>query len=700
MSKAKQRRAKKEQEKLWRAGRYMEWLVDVQTQPASPELKQEIDQAWQEVQRRTLRTRQSFHEFCTCVDKIQSLPETQELHFLKALKGVMEGNEDAVDTIQAATGLSGAYKVAQRSLRSVLLVPRSWQGIETLMKRMAQEPGTVTRKHYRELAGYLADTPLRRWFLDMGESMADFRKLNHKANLHKPLSRLLLEDLEEANHVVMMVGSSLPPELRRLVLLPFAFQVVLHLRQCSYTPRAHQVMGLIDAVKGVFMEGCGDLLTPELRGQLLSGGERGASRLDQEQIEADFTAASFEGKLIVLRDLRRTCHEAPSWGEYDDPFAPDFSSGQDGDGTESLLLRCYKQVLKEIGRRLPNLSSRERRALIAAIDPIVAEDVSKLFIGSGASQGIIEVLSQAAESECMGIRLAMVTYFAALKGRSKRLVSAAIKALREGPVPGQDDIQWCLREYKVPVAQSPEFLRILFDRIQGNDALTRKVGESVYKEVKSAVVFFSFMPFLENFPGRMRMPDADMMRFPPDLISELVQLAGQVGEPMRALERFLTVFPHGRINEELLRQWFAEIWNPAEGCTLFLASVDELVECDEGSDGLLDYIFSASSLGALVGPLKTLQYTQAILDFLKERVDDLRTLPLETVENIVNKIYPLLQNLPEYGSLVIRTLNTLNARIAAGETQCTGLRDRLDRHLRVIAGTRSSSRKRSRGRKK
>jgi hypothetical protein len=678
----------------------MEWLVDVQAQPFTPELKREINQAWQEVQRRTLRTRQSFHEFCAGVDKISHLPETPELHFLQALKGVVEGDEDAAKTIQAATGLSGTYKVAQQSLRSVLLAPRSWQGIEALLKRMAQDPGSITRKHYRELAGYLADTPLRRWFLDMGESMADFRKLNHKANLHKAVSRALLEDLGVANHEVMMVGSSLPLELRRLVLLPFAFQVVLHLRQCSYSPRAHQVMGLIDAVKGVFLEGCGDLLTPELRGQLLSGGERGVSRLDQQQIEADFTAASFEGKLIVLRDLRRACHEAPSRGGYGDPFAPGFSSGQDRDGTESLLLRCYKQLLKEIGRRLPNLSSRERRALIAAIDPIAAEDVSKLFMERGDSQGIIEVLSQAVASDCMGIRLAMVAYFAALKGRSKRLVSAAIKALREGPVPGQDDIQWCLREYKVPVAQSPEFLRILFDRIQGNDALTRLVGESVYKEIRSAVVFFSFMPFLENFPGRMRMPGADTMRFPPDLIKELVQLAGQIGAPMRALERFLTVFPQGRINEELLRQWFAEIWNPEEGCTQFLTIVDELVECDEGSDDLLDYIFGAGSLGDLVGPSKTLHYTQAILDFLKDRAEDLRSLPLKTVENIVNRIYPLLHNLPEYGSLVIRTLNALNVRIAAGEKQCAGLRDRLDRHLRVIAGTRSGGRKGLRGRKK
>ena len=700
MSKAKQRRAKKEQEKLRRAGRYMEWLVDVQTQPSSPELKREIDQAWQEVQRRTLRAEQSFHEFCTCVDKIQSLPDTPELHFLLALKKIVAGDDDAVEAIQSATGLSGTYKVAQQSLRSVLLAPRSWQGIETLLHRMARDPGTVTRKHYRELAGYLADTPLRREFLDLGESMVDFRKLNHKANLRKPLSRSLREDLQQANHEVMVVVSSLPRELSRLVLLPFACQVVLHLRQCSYAPGTHQVMELIDAVKEVFLEGCDPLLTPELRGRLLSGGERGVSLLDEEQIEADFTAASFEGKLVVLRDLRKACHDGPSWGEGGDPFAPDFFSDQDEDGVENLLLRCHKQVLKEIGRRLPTLSAREQRALVAVIDPIIAEDTSKLCTDRGVFPGIVEVLSQAVASDCMGFRLAVVTYFAALKGQGKRVTSAAIKVLREGPAPGQDDIQWCLRNYKMRSVQSPDFLRILFDRIQGNETLTRLVGKTIYQEVRSAVVFFSFMPLPEKSRGRMRMPGGDVMRFSPDLISQLVQLAGQVGEPMRAVEHFLTVFPQGRINEELLRQWFAEIWNPEEGCAQFLATVDELVEYDEESDDLLDYIFGTGPLGALVGPAKTLRYTSAILDFLKERVVDMRTLPLETIETIVNRVYPLLQELPDYGSLLIKTLNVLSARITAGETQCTGLRDTLDRHLRAIAGTRSGSRKRSRGRKK
>ncbi|MBM9536003.1 hypothetical protein [Desulfobulbus alkaliphilus] len=702
MSKAKQRRAKKEQDKLWRAGRFMEWLVAVQAQPVTPELKRKIDQAWLEVQRRTLRTRQSFHEFRTSVDQIQLLPDTPELHFLQALKGFVEGDNDAGETIKTLTGLSGTYKVAQRSLSSVLLPPRSWQGIEAMLQRIARDPANITRKHYHELAGHLAEASMSRVFLHLGENMAEFRKLNHKANLRKPLSRSLLDNLEGANQEALMTMSYFPRELGRLVLLPFVCQVVLHLRQCSYAPTPHQVRELIGAVRGVFFEGCGDLLTPELRGQLINKGDRGGSGFDQKQMEADFSAASFEGKLVVLRDLRKAWHDTPSWGESDDPLAPDFffDQDEDDDGVESLLLRCHRQVLKEIGRRLPALSPREGRALVAVIDPIVAEDVSRIFRKRRVSQAIIDVLSQAAESECMGIRLAMLAFFAAQERRNKRLTSAAIKALREGPAPGLDDIHWCLRMHKRPAAQSPAFLQVLFERIEGNDALTRLVGESIYKEVMSGVLFFSFLPFPEKKPGRTRDSYTDMMRFPPDLIRELLQLAAQVGEPLRALERFLTVFPQGRVNEELLRQWFTEIWDPEEGCTLFIAAVDELLECDEEADELIDYIFDLSPAGALAALSHELHYSRAILAFLKERVVDFRTLPQKSIETIVNEIYPLMENLPDYASLLIKTMNVLSNRIAAGETQYTGLRDELDWQLRLIVGPRGSRRKQSRGRKK
>ena len=107
MAKAKQKREKKEQEKLRRAGRHLEWLVTVQGQVRTPELGREIDQAWQEVLRRTLRTRQAFDEFCAQIDSIPAAPQTAEMAFLLSLKGCMAGDVEAADAFLAVGGLAG-----------------------------------------------------------------------------------------------------------------------------------------------------------------------------------------------------------------------------------------------------------------------------------------------------------------------------------------------------------------------------------------------------------------------------------------------------------------------------------------------------------------------------------------------------------------------------------------------------------------
>ena len=144
MAKAKQKREKKEQEKLRRAGRHLEWLVSVQGQARTPELGREIDQAWQEVLRRTLRTRQAFDEFCAQIDSIPAIPQSAEMAFLLSLKGCLAGDAEAAETLLAAEGLAGAYQAAQASLRSVLEPALDWRAIADRLALLARDPGRRT----------------------------------------------------------------------------------------------------------------------------------------------------------------------------------------------------------------------------------------------------------------------------------------------------------------------------------------------------------------------------------------------------------------------------------------------------------------------------------------------------------------------------------------------------------------------------
>lgn len=684
MAKAKQKRVKKELEKLQRGGRHLEWLAEVQGQPVTAELKREMDQAWREVQRRTLRTKPAFDEFCARMDRIEAVPKNPEMDFLLALRDLAKGADDAAEKILAATGLSGAYQTAQENLRAAMQSPRDWQAIEVLLDLMARDPGKITRKQYQNLAGHFAATLLEQSFLVLGEGMAVFRRLNHKANLHRPLSPKLLDDLHFADHQLGMATGPMPPALRHLVLLPFAFQVLLYLRQCTPAPVTHQVQELIQSVEQTFMLGAGNLLPSELRDRLFAWDEDELTDTDLGKMERDFSSASFEGKLALLRDLRQAFHRASSSEMGDNPFFSGFFE-DDTETMERLLFRFHKQVLKEIGRRLPGLASRERRALVAVIDPILAQDVSDLLAPAGEGQALIDLLLQAAEAGCLSTRLSLLALLVAQRDRSKRLGPHAVTALQEAPLPGLADLRWLMNGHGPLAVRSPAVFKVLFEKIRGNNELVRYLAEAVWNEVNTGIMVNALAPDINPLMRRFGLSDPSLELFTPAVMKELAELASQVPE-LEPLRHFLTVFPDGRISAESLRQWFEAAWMREGDCALFIETVQALIAGAEESSVFWE-IFGDDGPGcSFAATANRLNFAKVVIDFLRDNAGDFRRLSLQAVGTIVEEIFPHLEKQSDYGSLLIRTYNALCDRVAAGEKEFAALRDRLDSRLRALAG--------------
>lgn len=685
MAKAKLKRVKKELKKLQRSGRYLEWLAEVQGQPVTPELKREIDQAWQEVQRRTLRTKQAFDEFCAHVDKIQTTPQTPEITFLLALKDLVGGSAEAAERILAFTGLSGAYQAAQKNLAKTLRSPLNWQGIEKLLTLMARDPGKITGKHYRDLAASFSKTCLEQPFLALGNGMAVFRKLNHKTNLQKPLSHKFLADLDHADIQMQHKTELLPAALHRLVFFPFAFQVLLHLRQCTETPATHQVKDLIDSVEMSFSRGAGDLLSPELRDRLFAENEDDLTEAGLKKMEQDFSSASFEDKLALLRDIRQAFQRASH--KIDDEF---FYSGlfddddDDIEEIENLLVRFHKQVLKEIAHKSPDISAREHRALVAVMDPILAQDVSDLLKSQGDVQAVDELLLQAAEAGCLSTRLSVVAHIVSLKGKSKRLGQLAAKALQEAPAPGLEDLRWIMDEHGQLAIQFPAILKELFSKIRGNDDLVQSLARKVWDEVNAGFMLMAFLPEINYIALQTGAPTPSSELKDPTVRRGLAELAGEV-EELEPLRRYLAIFSKVHINADNLREWLEYAWTYGENCPLFFETVKALFVGSSETSNLLDMIRSASQGGKFGAAANKLNFTKVLIDFFRDHAGDFRRFPLKTVETIVKKIFPFLKELPDYGSLLIKTSNALFARVSAGEKEFTALRNDLDSQLREIA---------------
>ncbi|MBV5318035.1 MAG: hypothetical protein JZU50_09500 [Desulfobulbaceae bacterium] len=679
MAKAKQKRVKRELEKLQRAGRHLEWLAEVQGQPLTPELKRELDQAWQEVQRRTLRTPQTFLEFHTQIDHLQGVPDTPEITFIMALRRLIAGDREAEAeaTVLAVTGLTGAHLAAQKNMRATLGVSRDWPGITGLLTLMAREPGKTTRRHYQDLAERFSGTVLAQPFAVLAEGMVVFRKLNHKANLHKPLAARLVDELDLADHHLGLVTESFSLVLQRLVLLPFAYQVLLYLRQCDPLPAANQVKALVQAVELTFLRGTGNMVPPELCAQLFDDDQDLLTGANLKKMAEDFATAPFEGKLTLLRDLRQAFQTTLARGPGS-PFFVDFFDDDDSEAMAKQLLRFHVQVLKEIGRRLPDLAPREGRALIAVIDPILADDVGDLFMELGDQQPLLDFLLQVAEAGCLGTRLSQVAYLMAIRDRNKRLGALALKAVEEAPVPGLEDLHWLMRGHGRLVIRFPALLKALFDRIRGNELLVRSLVKAVWAEVET------FAPPGSEARGRAGHRAAATEQLSPEVRKGLVELAGQVAE-LEPLRHYLTIFPAGRIDAKSLRQWFEETWKGGD-YALFIATAQASIIGDSESAKVLDLVPGPGKVGKLSAVANRLLFTGALIDFLREHADDFRSIPLASARLLVETLYPHLKELTDFGSLLIRTYNALCTRVSAGETEFAPLRDALDHGLRQMAG--------------
>lgn len=654
MAKAKQKREKKEQEKLRRAGRHLDWLAAVQGQVRTPELGREIDQAWQEVLRRTLRTRQAFDEFCAQIDSIQDVPPRAEMAFLLALKGCLAGDAEATDALLATEGLAGAYQAAQARLRSVLGPALDWRGIEERLALLARDPGRVSRRQYQDLAVLFAGTPLAPSFQALDDGMAVFRRLNHKTSLHRPLSANLLADLYEADQQMAWATAFFQPALRRLVFLPFACQVVLHLRQCRQPPSPHQARDLVRAVEVAFRWGADELMPPELRDLLLADDDDTLTTAGLDRMEQAFGAATFEGKLVLLRDLRRAFGRVePFPGRIDHPLFPGMFD-QEQEVMERLLLRFHAQVLKEIGRRLPLLPARERRALVAVLDPILSRDASDLLVPGADNEALVDLLLQAAGVGCMGPRLAVVASLVAVQAGSRRLGTVAATALRDGPCPGAEDLRWIMQEHGPLAVRSPAVLQLLFDRIKAAEALVGSLAQAVWEQARTAFLVNSSRPDLPPILRRLGATVAEAEAFTPAMLQGLAELAGQV-DPLAPLARFLALFPDGRVNAAGLRQWMAQVWREADGCLEFVAGVRSLL-VEAGDATLLEDQFAAAGPDTGHGSAGLrLQCAGAVVDFLRDHADDFRRLPLEAVEALAEKIFPALERQPGFPSLLIKT---------------------------------------------
>jgi len=687
MAKAKLKREKRELEKLLRAGRHLEWLVAVRDVPVTVEFKRDLDKAWAEVRRRSLRTREGFEEYCRLRPELGTIPQHPENCFLEALADLVQGKSGSMEALLAVPKLTGAFLAVQQHLAVILQQERDWNEITRLLDLMAREPGKVSRKQLQSLAACLSGSGLEQLCETLGQDLMTFRKLNHKTHLHKPLSSSLINDLADADHQAWHTTADFPSPLRRLVLLPFVEQVRLHLRQAVPPPGQHHVQTLLDAVQRVFFEVAGPHLSDDLRTQISSRANEDCSDGACRRLEQRFATASFEDRLALLRDFRQVVLREDM--RADESFSQSFFSLADGVtvAMERLLLHCHREVLLEFRQRLPALAPRDRRSLIAFYDRVLAEDLSLLLMPDADFPTLTQLVLQALESGCYGMRLVLLAPLAAAAGRNRALARLAEQTLLAGVVPSEQDLQWFIEEHLMLALRFPATLRPLFTRIEEDPALADCLAQAVWREYNDAMLVDDFVDeFGSSLPGEEMADECAM--YSHEVRKELSELAAQVPQ-LAQLHRFFQAFPSGRVDVANLRKWCDVAWSADEQCEDFLrVALPLLREAGER----VELVVSFKSLNMTKGQMATLnqskQQLAAVAEFLRLRSEDFQALPLSVLTTLVLEVFPYLEREQEFGSLLVRTYNVLCSRVNTGERDCIPLRDEVERHMRKKAGHR------------
>jgi hypothetical protein len=684
MAKAKLKRERRELEKLQRSGRYLEWLVAVGEMPVTVELRRDLDKAWAEVRRRALRTRESFEEYCRLRSELGKIPQNPENVFLEALADLMRDVNGSAETLLAVPKLSGAYLAAQQHLDKILRQERDWSEVERLLSLMAREPGKISRKQVQSLATCLTGSGFEQAFEALGQDLMTFRKLNHKTHLNKQLSRGFLASLAEADNRIWNQLSDFSSPLRRLLLLPLAEQVRLHLRQAMPPPGPQQVRALFDSVRHVFLEVAGPHLSEELRERLNARFNDDCSDAACRRLEQRISAATFEERLALLRDFRRVVHREAM--REDEDLATAFSNLDVGvtEAMERVLIHCHHEVIREIGRRLPELSARDRRALILFYDNILTEDLSLLLFPDADLVAQAQLVRQTLEAGCGGTRLAMLAPFVAAADRNRQLGRIAEQTLQTCAAPTDEDLRWFIDEHLQMALRFPTHLRKLFTRMGENAAQTERLAKAMWKEYSANMLMAGFVDEVGSFLPH-GMGDGECLLFTPEVLKELVELTAQVPQ-LAQFHRFLEAFPSGRVDSTNLRQWFEMAWSADEQCGEFLrVALPLLHEANERADMIRAFQSSKMPREILTTLSRSVQQLAAVVDFLRSRSEDFRGLPLSVLTILVEQVFPCLEREQEFSSLLIRTYNVLCARVKAGEDACASLRDELERRMRTMA---------------
>lgn len=691
MVKKRSRKALRHVEKLWNTGRYWEWLDKVQAENLAREYPQELEQAWKTLTRKALRLPREFDDFCVKIEGREGPASLPDFKFLVALKRFLANGDGARDELEGLKGLSApALMLRERAL--------SWsekafpgEKLAAFLKTMAENPVSVTQRHYDQLAKVLAGSNLAEPITRLGALLRDFRQLNYQNMVKKGWGGIKFRELEKLDHMAAQRSKGLPESLRRIVLLPHCSQVAILARRLAVEGLADMAR-LVRCFEHLFPLVAGDRLE-ELNAKLMMTDAKPASSQSAVRMWMQIEGKPFEDKLMVLNRLRAELNKkAREEGPLPNPFSF-FDDDLDDEHEEQLKFfkGLYHAVLDEIAERAAGLSLREQKELRRVVEEMLAIDWRLLVEDPDDVEEMSAFLRRLLKDGFAGRRMALVALLVAKRSRSSSLQAAAESVLDQSLPVDEQDLHWLLDEFEglyFPVLRA---LAPVLDRIRGDRALCAVIFARLLEKAEEMLLANSMVSARQGFLSFMFGDQAgNMAKEFQTMRQELSHLQG-FDEHLEPLRVYVSCFAKGHFTRDGFMQWL-DYTRGRESWFGYLK-------------GLLKSL-SRRGMEATMDPFKFVDaeglwedQAETVLHFMKLHVDDFRTMDLALVGEFISLAGRLQKALKRDSSILVRINNILGERLQAGEKEAAAVQKQVMALLQRVAGTRTKAQKTRRGRR-
>jgi hypothetical protein len=688
----KQKRARKDLERLFRSNRYWEWLAIVDQGELAGQLSDPYEMAWHTLIRKALRTTQGFEEWCEKAPSLRRPVRARDqtllpdYAFLMALRELLEGKKDAQD-MAPPKGLSPP---ARALCEGVLNLDRDGfpeTAIRRLLKSFVEKPQSVTRRQYNELAKALKGSPMEKQVQELGGALARLRTLTGNKALKGAPDAFFDYRISSLDKTCATFGQSLPEPLSMLLTLPLCRRLADFIGGLPSPHFTERVAGLVSSMPFLFPRMAGEKTEAVNRALAFAGKDFGQIR-SAAGIKGILEKAGFEDQVKMLGVVRRSVRREGTPEDFDlDPFKGLIEVEEEPQKRRTLRL-TYEILLTEIERRKPSLGMKERRELAAVMDRIGAEDIPFLMGGPDDAIRLASLLMRFIRAGCAGRQLSLLALVAGRRSRSHDLERLAREILKEsGPVE-KTDLRWLLERSKELYFPHLRAMIPVFDLLGEDQALWDLVVSALVEGAESALladVAMERSPLLwalgaDGAGSEWKM--GGMLR------RELSGLGGypQI-EPLRA---FMRCFPKGFVKGGI-HSWLTYLRQEGRHVPWLKEKVPSICEALEGPDIMFD-----------VEPIQNVLREQLadVVRFLTEHADDFVRMDTEAARKILLPLLPHTEGAPHAGALLLKTFNIFEKRAHEGDIRAAGLSEAILETLRVLRGRVGRPRGGSKGRRR